>query len=162
MKKGYKLSEETKEKIRQAHLGVKRPGIGGNKKGFKHSEKTKIKISEGNRGKILSEETKIKIGLSNKNNKTGIENGKSTRFKATGSKGVNILGKNGYRNLHKWLVKNLGKPTKCEHCGKENLTGKHIHWANKDHLYKKNLKDYIRLCVKCHWHYDRKYSEHIF
>ena len=48
MKKGQKLSEETKEKLRQAHLGIKRPGIGGNKKGFKHSEETKKKMSLNN------------------------------------------------------------------------------------------------------------------
>jgi 5-methylcytosine-specific restriction endonuclease McrA len=33
MKKGFHLSQSTKDKIRIAHLGVKRPGIGGVKKG---------------------------------------------------------------------------------------------------------------------------------
>ena len=48
------LSEETKEKIRQANLDKKL------------SEETKSKISLSNKGKIVSEETKSKISLSNK------------------------------------------------------------------------------------------------
>ena len=47
--KGKKLGEETKEKIRQAHIG------------FKVSEETKRKISKTTTGKKLSEETRNKI-----------------------------------------------------------------------------------------------------
>ena len=65
-------------------------------------------------------------------------------------KGENVS----YRVLHKWIVKNLGQPTKCEKCGKDDLTGRQIDWANKDHLYKRNLSDYMRLCRKCHNEYD--------
>lgn len=61
-----------------------------------------------------------------------------------------------YRVLHKWIVRNLGQPTKCERCGKDGLTGRQIGWANKDHLYKRNLDDWIRLCTKCHREYDKE------
>jgi len=58
--------------------------------------------------------------------------------------------------LHCWVKRYLGKPTTCEHCGKTGLIGNSIHWANKDHLYKRNLIDWLRLCAKCHRKYDYK------
>lgn len=61
-----------------------------------------------------------------------------------------------YRGLHQWVVRELGKPTKCEFCGKDGLTGHKIHWASKSREYLRDLSDWIRLCVKCHMKYDRK------
>lgn len=58
----------------------------------------------------------------------------------------------GYHALHDWVERHLGKPTKCEHCGKED--GR-FEWANKSHQYKRELDDWIRLCKKCHIAYDR-------
>lgn len=60
----------------------------------------------------------------------------------------------GYLGIHAWIINHLGQPTKCEHCGKDNLIKQQIHWANKDHLYKRNLDDWIRLCASCHRKYD--------
>ena len=65
-------------------------------------------------------------------------------------KGDNI----GYASLHQWVAKKLGKPSKCEFCGKEEPNGRKIHWANKSHEYKRNLEDWIRLCKSCHVRYD--------
>jgi hypothetical protein len=62
----------------------------------------------------------------------------------------------GYNGLHKWVIKHLGTPDTCEHCNKTGLKGRQIHWANKDHTYKRNLEDWIRLCVSCHKLYDFK------
>ena len=62
----------------------------------------------------------------------------------------------GYYALHTWLQRELGKPDTCEFCGKSGLKGKFIHWANKSKKYKRNLKDWLRLCAKCHYYYDRK------
>ncbi len=59
-----------------------------------------------------------------------------------------------YQALHRWVSKELGKPQKCRHCGIDGLTGRKIHWASKSRLYKWNLKDWIRLCIKCHAKYD--------
>lgn len=59
-----------------------------------------------------------------------------------------------YRALHTWVEKMLGKPDKCEDCGKKNLSGRAIHWANKSRLYQRVTTDWIRLCVKCHGIYD--------
>jgi len=76
--KGFKHSEESKEKIRQAHIGFKfseetkqkfseiakkRTGKNNGMFGKKQSEKTKQKIREKAIGREVSKETKIKIGL---------------------------------------------------------------------------------------------------
>lgn len=62
----------------------------------------------------------------------------------------------GYSALHRWIRKVLGTPTTCEDCGKTGLTGRKIGWANRSGLYTRNLSDWIRLCKKCHSHYDRR------
>ena len=64
-----------------------------------------------------------------------------------GAKGI-------YRSLHRWVEKHLGHPDTCKHCGRSNLSGHLIHWANKSHKYKRDLEDWLRLCVKCHKKYD--------
>jgi hypothetical protein len=61
----------------------------------------------------------------------------------------------GYYALHTWLERELGHPEKCELCGKDGLTAQAIHWANKSGRYLRDLTDWLRLCSKCHWHYDR-------
>lgn len=62
----------------------------------------------------------------------------------------------GYRALHHWVNRHLGRPSTCEFCKKTNLEGKRIHWANKSHQYKRVLSDWLRLCVKCHHLYDKQ------
>lgn len=101
-----------------------------------------------------SKETKIKIGLGNKNNKSGLENGKQTRFKAVGISAYDKVGGiNQYRNIHKWVEKMLGKPEQCSKCEKIGY-GKQMHWANKSKEYMKDVSDWMRLCVKCHYEFD--------
>lgn len=58
-----------------------------------------------------------------------------------------------YRGLHSWVSKRLGKPRLCEKCG--SSIEKMYDWANKSHLYKKDLNDWIRLCRSCHIQYDK-------
>lgn len=53
------------------------------------------------------------------------------------------------------MVDRLGKPNTCEHCGNSGLVGHKIHWANKNGKYLKRLKDWIRLCAKCHGAFDK-------
>lgn len=62
----------------------------------------------------------------------------------------------GYYALHHWINKKLGRPGTCEICGITGLWGKKIGWANKDHKYKRVLKDWMRLCRKCHRQHDLK------
>lgn len=106
-------------------------GIKGFQKGHPTfiSEETYKKIAEKRRGLILPESWKKNIANANKNNMTGIENGLKTRFKASGSRGYALLGKNVYRNLHRWVERQLGKPDQCRRCGVFG-EGRHMHWAN--------------------------------
>lgn len=60
----------------------------------------------------------------------------------------------GYRALHSWIVRKMGKAIKCEFCGKTAPIT--IQWANKSHKYKRNLSDWLQLCVPCHKEYDKK------
>lgn len=60
-----------------------------------------------------------------------------------------------YAGLHIWVKKELGKPTKCKEC-KVTDGEKVIHWANKEHTYRRNLTDWIPLCAKCHAKHDIK------
>lgn len=73
----------------------------------------------------------------------------------SGEKNHNWAGDNiKYTGLHKWVYRMLGRPDTCEHCGKSGLKGREIHWANKSGGYKRELSDWLRLCVHCHLKYD--------
>jgi len=61
----------------------------------------------------------------------------------------------GYQGVHIWIRKNKGTPKKCEECGTTNRK-KWYEWANKDHTYKRNLEDWIRMCRGCHRKYDTR------
>lgn len=67
-------------------------------------------------------------------------------------KGDNV----GRRTLHKWVEKYKGKPGKCELCQDENA--KKYEWANKSGEYKRELSDWLRLCGKCHFAYDKQHE----
>lgn len=76
-----------------------------------------------------------------------------TREQVLGPK--NILWKGdsvGYHALHKWVGRTLGRAVKCSFCGKQK--GR-IEWANKSHEYKRKSSDWIQLCKKCHFNYDK-------
>lgn len=137
----FKHTEEAKRKIGQASLGNQyAKGSKPNSTSFKKGEPSPRK---GIRGMMKhTEETKIKMKESAK------RGNKNHQWK-----GDLVT----YVPLHTWVARCLEKPTKCEHCGKDGLTGQQIHWANKDHKYKRNLKDWIRLCSSCHKKYDNKY-----
>lgn len=61
----------------------------------------------------------------------------------------------GYRTLHTWVEKHLGKPRHCAHCHSANKSPRNYQWCNISHAYKRELSDWIRLCAKCHSAYDR-------
>lgn len=99
------------------------------------AEATKKKISAKLKGIPKSEET--------------IERMKSnTGDKKNSWKGDNV----GYSGLHKWVTKLLGQPSYCAYC--QSTDKKYYHWANISHAYKRDLSDWVRLCVKCHSRYD--------
>ena len=89
-------------------------------------------------GRYVSEDTRNKLREAN-----------------TGEKRYNWKGeKVGYHGLHIWVTRHLGRPLKCEHCRKIVTSSRKIHWANKSHEYKRDLTDWLRLCVPCHRQYD--------
>jgi hypothetical protein len=119
----------------------------GTKLGFQKGNKSaegvrKFGEANGMFGRKHPEATKILIGLKSK--------GRNLESKSPNWKGDNV----GYVALHDWVRSRLGKPTTCEVCGKTNLTGINIQWANKSGLYKRNLKDWLRLCKPCHVEFD--------
>lgn len=59
----------------------------------------------------------------------------------------------GYDGIHSWVRRNKGKPNKCSFC----KSIEKIEWANKSHKYKRDLDDWISLCHKCHFQYDKNY-----
>ena len=62
----------------------------------------------------------------------------------------------GYDALHSWVKKELGQPSRCEHC--KTTKRRKYHWANKSGEYRRLLSDWIRLCVPCHSKYDHARS----
>lgn len=89
-----------------------------------------------------TKESKIKISLNRKGKGLNERNGNWRGDKV------------GYNALHTWVHRRCGEPTTCEKCGKRNLFGKKIHWANKSGKYLRKMDDWLRLCAKCHLDYD--------
>jgi hypothetical protein len=84
---------------------------------------------------------------------------KGKKVKQTSLKGnVNWRGEDAsYFAKHIWMVGNYGNPKECEHCGVlGRKTGRSwsIHWANISHQYLRDPSDWLKLCAKCHKHYD--------
>lgn len=144
---GKKRSPETIEKMRKAKLknptkywlGKKRPEVLNWLTPIKKGQRLSP-LTEFQKGHTPTEEQKNKMQLTWEHNRN-----------------VSFETKNlSYRELHKYIENIIGKPDTCEHCGKTGLTGRKIHWANKSRKYKKELSDWIRLCVKCHKAYDKQ------
>ena len=55
--------------------------------------------------------------------------------------------------LHDWVRSELGRPRYCENC--KTTKAKKFEWANISGLYKRNVKDWKRLCTKCHHKFDK-------
>ena len=104
-------------------------------------------------GKERKEETKRKISETKTGTPSGRKGipGKLQNENHPSWKGEEVS----YSGLHYWVSRKLGKPDTCEHCGKDGLKGKYIHWANKSREYKRDLEDWLRLCAKCHKKYDK-------
>ena len=56
----------------------------------------------------------------------------------------------GYQALHDWVKVRRGRAKECAYCGNK----KRVQWANKSHEYKRDIKDWVQLCQKCHGAYD--------
>ncbi len=56
----------------------------------------------------------------------------------------------GYFALHGWVSRHKEKPERCEWCQEI----KPLDWANKSHLYLRELDDWLALCKPCHGKHD--------
>ena len=78
----------------------------------------------------------------------------------TGNKAWNWKGdKVGYRSLHTWIIRKLGKANHCKSCGLDKIPkGKkrYFDWANISQKYKRDITDWKQLCKKCHGKERRK------
>lgn len=116
------------------------------KKGFKFSKETREKMSKAKLGHVVSLETREKIS---KHSYRGLDSENPSW------KGDNI----GYRGIHVWVKRKLGKPIKCENpeCfypkkdiyGRILLKSKRFVWANISGEYKRDLSDWHQLCTSC-------------
>jgi len=61
-----------------------------------------------------------------------------------------------YYAIHIYISNHFGKSSDypCKFCEKRG-SSKQMHWANLDHKYSRNKKDWFVLCVKCHCNYDK-------
>jgi len=159
MSGGWKLSEETKQKLSE----IKKEGYATGKyinhwkgKHFSEEHKRKLSINHANvsgknhplygrrgrasplYGKHHSEETKQKIKEANSNDRS---------YRWTGEDV-------GYTGLHKWIRKNKPKVERCETCNEK----KPLEIANISGEYKRDITDFQWLCRKCHQISDGRYE----
>ncbi len=58
----------------------------------------------------------------------------------------------GYCALHDWVKRRKGNAESCSRC---NFPSNVFHWANVSGEYRRDLSDWINLCVRCHSLLDR-------
>lgn len=160
--KGYKQTDKHKYKIKQTKILFICPQCKSIKYvTFFNAQTRKYCSQKCHYAAGISEATKKKMSkakIGKKSKMFGKHQSAKMIEKISGANNVTWKDNVGYMGLHLWVIRHLGQPTKCEHCRKDRLTGHQIDWANKDHMYKRNLDDWLRLCRKCHCVYDKIYN----
>lgn len=101
---------------------------------------------------FTTHQCKIDVGRGKYCSRVCYEVSKKTSFTAESNpkwKGNKV----GYRALHSWVTRRLGRPNKCEHC--KTTSKREYEWANISKKYLRDTKDWVRLCVPCHKIFDR-------
>lgn len=110
--------------------------------GRHHTEDTKKRIAEGNRGKIVSEETREKMRLAaNRGEKNHMW------------KGNNV----GYDAVHNWVRKHMSQSELCEMCKKAPS----YDLANVTGSYTRDFSNWQYLCRKCHMESDGRINNNL-
>lgn len=124
-----------------------------------HTQETKDKISLAKMGHCVSEETRKKMSESHSGKPHPWALGKPINI---GNSNPNWKGnKAGYRALHYWVERQLGKAKSCVQCGLSEIPKgfkRYFGWANKSHRYERDIKDWMQLCMPCHKNYDKNYD----
>lgn len=107
------------------------------------------KLSKEHKEKLLLSHLGVKLTKEQKIRRS--ENSPIKEDKCYMWKGDNVS----YRGIHKWIEKKVGKPHFCEECKKTNLNHRQYHWANISGKYFRDVRDWRRLCVKCHKLFDK-------
>jgi len=167
MPKGFKHSEETKQKISESvYVAFKnnntRAKLSEMKKGEKHwnygkttSDDVRLKISNSHKGKIISVKTKIKISKTTKGRQKPFGFGAKISESRGGHN--NFYGTKHYRLVHNFVYKNMGKAYKCQKAD-ETCLGR-FEWANLSQEYKFDLSDWAQLCTSHHVRYDNNFKK---
>lgn len=125
-----------------SHKGENNPFFGK-----KHSKETKEKISKNHKNSLKIKKHIEHLAVLNHQSPP---NEKHYCWKGN---------KVGYRALHDWVNRRLGKATFCVKCKLDKIPeGKKrfFQWANISHNYKRELTDWFQLCIPCHITYDKK------
>ena len=130
-----------------------RKNISNSLKGRKITWGEKISIAtkgrkSWNKGIPMSEETKKKLSMS----RIGQRNSIKTEFKKNNNS-YKLKYKEKYYTIHRWLRKNYGDATMCSFDNKHKAL---YDWALlKGKKYEYKRENFIQLCKKCHFKYDR-------
>ena len=110
------------------------------------------------RGFVLSELSRRKIAITVSRVMTGTKRSPQARrnialakmgSRHPGWKGDSV----GYKGLHHWISRNWGRSRYCEEC--KTTVAKKFEWANSG-VYKRERKNWKRLCSSCHARLDKK------
>jgi hypothetical protein len=141
------------------HKYVSRPKRGKGAYNFKGSlagrfKKGQVSWNSGMKGVYKKDPTKIKKGVHNSPN-TEFKKGRVTWNKGkkfpefSMGKHPNWMGDAvSYAGIHAWVYNNFDKPSLCNRCG--TTKAKRFEWHNVSGKYKRDKKDWERLCSLCH------------
>jgi len=101
--------------------------------------------------KIMSKKRGMKYTL-HKENPTSFKKGENVGDENNAWKGDDA----GVEAMHMWVKKWKGKASCCENCDREDSF---YDWHNIDHKYRRVLDDYISLCRKCHYQFNKELRE---
>ena len=142
MSKGWKHSEETKEKIKKANY----------KKTFYKTKEFSEKMSIAAKKRTWTDQQKERLRQAN----LGKQYSKEINAKKASKGEKNPMWKGNeasYYAIHIWVNSHKGKPQKCADCGATSSERK-LEWSNVDHQYKRDINDYVARCVPCHRQHD--------
>lgn len=128
--------------------------------GRKHSEETKEKIGNAHQGRVYSKETVEKMRDSKLGNKNPMFGRNHTELAKSKTRMAKLDEKNpmwkgddvGVSTLHEWVRRRKPKPKFCVNCKKNPPCD----LANTSGKYKRDVNDFKWLCRSCHRKQDRE------